>query len=110
MPTLVGGSHPLHNFLSYSPEKHVILLTLRDPSDGRKMPPNGNDHVSAHCTRGVRKVRAKFHLHSIARAEPLRLCRSIPLYGRPMYRSASQTSWWLSPTPRSHHRRILRNA
>ncbi|KAI0807293.1 tRNA-guanine(15) transglycosylase-like protein [Fomes fomentarius] len=56
VPTLVGGSHPLHSFLSYSPEKHVILLTLRDPSDGRKMPPNGNDHVSAHCTRGVRKV------------------------------------------------------
>ncbi|KAI0713267.1 tRNA-guanine(15) transglycosylase-like protein [Earliella scabrosa] len=54
--TLVGGSHPLHDFLGYDPEKHVITLTLRDPSDGRKMPPNGNDFVSAQCTRGVRKV------------------------------------------------------
>ncbi|KAI0721497.1 tRNA-guanine(15) transglycosylase-like protein [Cerioporus squamosus] len=54
--TLVGGSRPLHQFLGYETDKHVIVLTLRDSSDGRKMPPNGNDFVSAQCTRGVRKV------------------------------------------------------
>ncbi|TFK87383.1 hypothetical protein K466DRAFT_663065 [Polyporus arcularius HHB13444] len=54
--TLVGGSHPLHQFLGYETNKHVITLTLRDPSDRRKMPTNGNDFVSAQCTRGVRKV------------------------------------------------------
>ena len=53
----MGGSHPLHQFLGYDTDKHVLTLTLRDPSDGRKMPPNGNDFMSAHCTRGVRKVR-----------------------------------------------------
>ncbi|KAF8633120.1 hypothetical protein AX15_001501 [Amanita polypyramis BW_CC] len=31
-------------------------MTIRDPSDGKGMPPNGNDHVSAHCLRGVRKI------------------------------------------------------
>ncbi|KAH9857810.1 tRNA-guanine(15) transglycosylase-like protein [Lenzites betulinus] len=58
VPTLVDGPHPLHTFLGYSPDRHVLTMTLRDPSDGRKMPPNGNDFVSAHCTRGVRKVTA----------------------------------------------------
>ncbi|KAI0747854.1 tRNA-guanine(15) transglycosylase-like protein [Daedaleopsis nitida] len=56
VPTIVGGAHPLHSFLGYNIDRHVLTLTLRDPSDGRKMPPNGNDFVSAQCTRGVRKV------------------------------------------------------
>ncbi|KAJ2965857.1 hypothetical protein NUW54_g13974 [Trametes sanguinea] len=58
VPTLVDGPHPLHIFLGYSPDKHIMSMTLRDSSDGRKMPPNGNDFVAAHCTRGVRKVTA----------------------------------------------------
>ncbi|KAI0637254.1 tRNA-guanine(15) transglycosylase-like protein [Trametes polyzona] len=58
VPTLVGGAHPLHSFLGYSPERHTIIMTLRDPSDGRKMPPNSNDSVCAHCIRGVRRVTA----------------------------------------------------
>ncbi|KAJ8488296.1 hypothetical protein ONZ51_g3654 [Trametes cubensis] len=56
VPTLVDGPHPLHTFLGYSFDSHILTMTLRDPSDGRKMPPNGNDFVAAHCTRGVRKV------------------------------------------------------
>ncbi|KAH9946347.1 tRNA-guanine(15) transglycosylase-like protein [Epithele typhae] len=56
VPTLVEGPHPLHSFLGYRPESHALILTLRDPSDGRKMPPNGTDFVSAQCTRGVRKA------------------------------------------------------
>ncbi|KAH9901112.1 tRNA-guanine(15) transglycosylase-like protein [Cubamyces lactineus] len=58
VPTLVDGPHPLHTFLGYSADSHILTMTLRDPSDGRKMPPNGNDFVAAHCTRGVRKVTA----------------------------------------------------
>ncbi|KAI0822619.1 tRNA-guanine(15) transglycosylase-like protein [Trametes gibbosa] len=58
VPTLVDGLHPLHTFLGYSPDRHLLTMTLRDPSDGRRMPPNGNESVSAHCTRGVRKVTA----------------------------------------------------
>ncbi|KAI0327162.1 hypothetical protein GY45DRAFT_1327987 [Cubamyces sp. BRFM 1775] len=58
IPTLVDGLHPLHTFLGYSADSHILTMTLRDPSDGRKMPPNGNDFVAAHCTRGVRKVTA----------------------------------------------------
>ncbi|KDQ54042.1 hypothetical protein JAAARDRAFT_196811 [Jaapia argillacea MUCL 33604] len=54
--TAVGGPFPLHTFLGYSPSKNVISLSLRDPFDGREMPPNSNKHVSANCIRGVRKV------------------------------------------------------
>ncbi|KAI0670651.1 tRNA-guanine(15) transglycosylase-like protein [Trametes maxima] len=70
IPTLVGGPHPLHTFLGYSPQNHVITLTLRDPSDGRKMPPNGNDFVSAHCTRGVRKVTASAWSTNVQKCRP----------------------------------------
>lgn len=56
IPTLQGGPHPLHKFLGYKPEKHILSLCARDPADGREMPANGKDHVSAFCIRGVRKV------------------------------------------------------
>lgn len=56
IPTLQGGSHPLHSFFGYNTERHFLSLCVRDPADGRKMPANGKDHVSAYCIRGVRKV------------------------------------------------------
>ncbi|KAF8901429.1 tRNA-guanine(15) transglycosylase-like protein [Mucidula mucida] len=56
VPTLQGGEHPLHRFLGYSPDKHLISSSLRDPYDGREVPPNGNNFLSANCVRGVRKV------------------------------------------------------
>ncbi|KAI0646792.1 tRNA-guanine(15) transglycosylase-like protein [Trametes meyenii] len=70
VPTLVDGPHPLHTFLGYSPQNHVVTLTLRDPSDGRKMPPNGNNFVSAHCTRGVRKVTASAWKSYVQKCRP----------------------------------------
>ncbi|KAI0362742.1 hypothetical protein OH77DRAFT_1417024 [Trametes cingulata] len=70
VPTLVDGPHPLHTFLGYTPENHIITMTLRDPSDGRKMPPNGNDFVSAHCTRGVRKVAASAWKTYVQKCKP----------------------------------------
>ncbi|KAI8998894.1 tRNA-guanine(15) transglycosylase-like protein [Trametes punicea] len=70
VPTLVDGAHPLHTFLGYSPESHIITMTLRDPSDGRKMPPNGHDFVCAHCTRGVRKVTASHWSTYVHKCKP----------------------------------------
>ncbi|KAI1790759.1 tRNA-guanine(15) transglycosylase-like protein [Ganoderma leucocontextum] len=68
--TLAGGTHPLHTFLGFNPDNHVAILTLRDPSDGRKMPPNGNDFVSAQCTRGVRKVNLPAWKNYVAQCKP----------------------------------------
>ncbi|KAI0781210.1 tRNA-guanine(15) transglycosylase-like protein [Trametes elegans] len=70
IPTLVDGPHPLHSFLGYTPKSHILTLTLRDPSDGRKMPPNGSDFVSAHCTRGVRKVTASAWKNYVQKCKP----------------------------------------
>ena len=52
--------HPMHKFLGYLPSKHVLSMSIRDPDDAREMPTNGNDHVSANCLRGVRKVLFSF--------------------------------------------------
>ncbi|KAF8653657.1 hypothetical protein AX16_003808 [Volvariella volvacea WC 439] len=56
IPTLQPGQNPLYKFLGFSLDQHLLSMSLRDPSDGREMPPNGNKHVSALCLRGVRKV------------------------------------------------------
>ncbi|KAF8630572.1 hypothetical protein AX17_005384 [Amanita inopinata Kibby_2008] len=56
VPTLQRGKQPLHTFLGFKPTQHVLAMSLRDPADGRDMPPNGNNHVSVYCLRGVRKV------------------------------------------------------
>ncbi|KAI0083805.1 tRNA-guanine(15) transglycosylase-like protein [Irpex rosettiformis] len=50
------GSHPLHTFLGYEPEKHILALSLRDPHDGQEMPPNTKEYVTCRCVRGVRRV------------------------------------------------------
>ncbi|KII91545.1 hypothetical protein PLICRDRAFT_156720 [Plicaturopsis crispa FD-325 SS-3] len=47
---------PLHACLGYAPAQHVICMTPRDPFDARVMPSNGNDHISVHCLRGMRKL------------------------------------------------------
>ncbi|KAG6827804.1 hypothetical protein H0H92_010411 [Tricholoma furcatifolium] len=56
VPTLQNGPNPLHRFLGFDPEQHIVSLSLRDPDDVREMPPNGNKHISACSLRGVRKV------------------------------------------------------
>ncbi|KAF5384379.1 hypothetical protein D9615_003133 [Tricholomella constricta] len=56
VPTLQPGPHPLHRFLGFKPDDHILSFDLRDPADVREMPPNGNSHVSAMCLRGVRKI------------------------------------------------------
>lgn len=56
VPTLQPGRQPLHKFLGYVPSQHIVVMSLRDPFDGRDMPSNSKDHVSAYCVRGVRKV------------------------------------------------------
>ncbi|KAJ7115491.1 tRNA-guanine(15) transglycosylase-like protein [Mycena crocata] len=56
VPTLQPGPLPLHTFLGYNPSQHLICLTLRDPSNNRELPANGNDYVAASTSRGVRKI------------------------------------------------------
>ncbi|KDR82278.1 hypothetical protein GALMADRAFT_276768 [Galerina marginata CBS 339.88] len=56
VPTLQPGENPLHSFLGFSPGKHILSLSARDPYDGREMPPNGQNHVSVYSLRGVRKL------------------------------------------------------
>ncbi|KAI0342561.1 tRNA-guanine transglycosylase [Trametopsis cervina] len=56
VPTQQKSAHPLHKFLGYQPDKHIISLSLRDPSDGQEMPPNTKDFVTCKCVRGVRKM------------------------------------------------------
>ncbi|KAG6856085.1 hypothetical protein H0H87_007525 [Tephrocybe sp. NHM501043] len=56
VPTLQSGPNPLHRYLGFDPDHHILSLSLRDADDLREMPPNGNQHVAAYCLRGVRKV------------------------------------------------------
>jgi len=56
VPTLAPGKNPLHSFLGFSTDNHVISMSIRDPMDGREMPANGKLHVCAYSLRGVRKV------------------------------------------------------
>lgn len=57
MPTLQPGDDPLHKFLGFTPGKHLLSMSVRDPSDTRDMPPSGNQQLSVMSLRGVRKVR-----------------------------------------------------
>ncbi|KAJ7502767.1 tRNA-guanine(15) transglycosylase-like protein [Mycena galericulata] len=54
-PTLHPGAS-LAAFLGFDPSAHIVAMTLRDPDDGREMPANGADYVSASTARGVKKV------------------------------------------------------
>ena len=64
VPTIVPGNRPLHKFLNYSPEKHIMSVSLRDWNDDKDITPNGKDSVSALCVRGVRTVRTSFQSYS----------------------------------------------
>ncbi|KAF9473030.1 tRNA-guanine transglycosylase [Pholiota conissans] len=55
-PGTSSASNPLHTFLGFTPNKHIVSMSARDPHDGRDMPPNGNAHVSVQSLRGVRKL------------------------------------------------------
>ncbi|CAG8745669.1 5395_t:CDS:1, partial [Acaulospora colombiana] len=55
-PALHPATLPLHTFLTYPPSRHILSLSLRDPSDNQNMPANTNVWVQAKTVRGVRKV------------------------------------------------------
>ncbi|KAL1747335.1 tRNA-guanine(15) transglycosylase-like protein [Schizophyllum fasciatum] len=57
VPTLQKGADPLHKFLGFPFERHIVSLALRDPHDAREMPPNTAEYVTARCVRGVRRVK-----------------------------------------------------
>ncbi|KAH8112424.1 tRNA-guanine(15) transglycosylase-like protein [Phellopilus nigrolimitatus] len=56
IPTLLDEKHPLHALLGFQNDRHLLSMSLRDPSDGRELPPNGNAFINASCIRGVRKI------------------------------------------------------
>lgn len=56
VPTIQPGSDPLHTFTGFPSKQHILSLSLRDPFDGREMPANNKQFVSAYCIRGVRKA------------------------------------------------------
>ena len=56
LPTIIGGPHALQKSVGLNNVRHIISMSLRDPCDGREMPPNGKKFVNAWCIRGVRKV------------------------------------------------------
>ncbi|KAK0500025.1 tRNA-guanine(15) transglycosylase-like protein [Armillaria luteobubalina] len=56
IPTLQTGQNPLHRFLGYPADKSVVSMSLRDPHDGREVPPNGNAFVSANSIRGIKRI------------------------------------------------------
>jgi hypothetical protein len=63
VPTLQPGHNPLHKFLGFNPNNHLLSMSARDPNDGREMPPNGHSHISVNTLQGVRKVRLFFFLY-----------------------------------------------
>lgn len=70
VPTLLKGPHPLHAFLGYRPQNHIVALSLRDPYDGQEMPANTKDFVTCWCVRGVRKVRSNVVADSLSLSSP----------------------------------------
>ncbi|KAK2464954.1 hypothetical protein APHAL10511_003030 [Amanita phalloides] len=71
VPTLHQSEpQPLHAFLGFKPRQHVLSMTVRDSSDGRDMPPNGNDHVSVYCLRGVRKISPSDWRSHVSKCQP----------------------------------------
>ncbi|KAA1474474.1 tRNA-guanine transglycosylase [Dentipellis sp. KUC8613] len=69
-PTLQPGDHPLHTYLGFRLQKHIVTMTLRDPFDGREIPPNGKDFASAYCMRGVRKVKPEDWRNYVLQCNP----------------------------------------
>ncbi|KAI5118130.1 hypothetical protein M0805_008037 [Coniferiporia weirii] len=70
IPTLLGGEKALQNLLGFSDGRHLISMSLRDPFDGRQMPPNGNKFVNANCIRGVRKITPEQYLSFVLACDP----------------------------------------
>jgi queuine tRNA-ribosyltransferase len=64
VPTQLPDGTSFRSFLGFK-ETHILSISLRDPWYWKELPANGNGYVSAHCIRGVRKVRynQSSHLH-----------------------------------------------
>ncbi|KAF9443725.1 hypothetical protein P691DRAFT_712883 [Macrolepiota fuliginosa MF-IS2] len=115
VPTLVDGKNSLHTFLGYSLGQHVVSMAVRDPADGREMPPNGNAHVAAYSLRGVRKVTPtewKSYVYS-CKPDIVFALADIPLTHPPysqkrltksIERSASWLASLISPLPNNKYR------
>ncbi|KAF8604829.1 tRNA-guanine transglycosylase [Ceratobasidium sp. AG-I] len=70
LPSLCPDSHPLHRLMSLSTEKHIISMSLRDPSSVNEMPANNAEFIQAQCIRGCRKVKPSDYVAHVAGANP----------------------------------------
>ncbi|TFK18675.1 hypothetical protein FA15DRAFT_760512 [Coprinopsis marcescibilis] len=56
VPTLQVGEQPLHAFLGFQGQNHILSMIARDPNEAKEMPVNQNHVVSVSTLRGVRKL------------------------------------------------------
>ncbi|KAG8957710.1 hypothetical protein FRC03_009898, partial [Tulasnella sp. 419] len=70
VPSFQQGPNPLHRFLGFHPSRHIVSMSLRDPSDGRELPANTKDTISAMTIRGVKKVKPIMYNEYVAAVHP----------------------------------------
>ncbi|KAI0040598.1 hypothetical protein FA95DRAFT_852071 [Auriscalpium vulgare] len=102
-PTLQPGAHPLHKYLGFRRDQHIVSTSLRDPSDDREMPANGNGFANAYCLRGVRKVTPADWRNWVVKMQPdiVTALTDVPFTAGPhsqkrMTKSLERSSAWLS--------------
>ncbi|KAJ1300918.1 hypothetical protein OPQ81_003343 [Rhizoctonia solani] len=70
LPTVCPDAHPLHRLMSLKSEKHIVSMSLRDPSSVNEMPANTAEFIQTQCIRGCRKVRPPDYISYVAGANP----------------------------------------
>ncbi|CUA69302.1 hypothetical protein RSOLAG22IIIB_08426 [Rhizoctonia solani] len=56
--------------MSLKTEKHIVSMSLRDPSSVNEMPANTADFIQTQCIRGCRKVRPPDYISYVSGANP----------------------------------------
>ncbi|EUC63659.1 queuine tRNA-ribosyltransferase [Rhizoctonia solani AG-3 Rhs1AP] len=70
LPTICPDAHPLHKLMSLKTEKHIVSMSLRDPSSANEMPANTAEFIQTQCIRGCRKVRPPDYISYVSGANP----------------------------------------
>ncbi|CAE6482821.1 unnamed protein product [Rhizoctonia solani] len=70
LPTICPDAHPLHKLMSLKTEKHIVSMSLRDPSSVNEMPANTAEFIQTQCIRGCRKVRPPDYISYVSGANP----------------------------------------
>ncbi|KAF8714585.1 Queuine tRNA-ribosyltransferase, partial [Rhizoctonia solani] len=70
LPIFCPDAHPLHKLISLKTEKHIVSMSLRDPSSVNEMPANTAEFIQTQCIRGCRKVRPSDYVSYVSGANP----------------------------------------